>query len=91
LSVELLIVPDCPGRSPAHAQPHAVLNGLGLTDTPILTTMIDIENDAAARGFTGAPSLRRFPFASLGFLTGCSASPAGNEAQPMDGSAASRP
>ncbi|MEO7261736.1 MAG: hypothetical protein ABI047_10845 [Jatrophihabitantaceae bacterium] len=58
LSVELLVVPDCPSRAPAHAQLRAVLDGLGLTDTPILTTVVDSDDAAAARGFTGSPSLR---------------------------------
>lgn len=58
LSIELLVVPDCPSRAPAHAQLRAVLDGLGLTGTPLLTTVIASDDDATARGFTGSPSLR---------------------------------
>lgn len=58
LSVELLVVPDCPSCEPTQRKLRAVLDEFGFSRTVVQTTVIDSEDEAVARGFTGSPSLR---------------------------------
>lgn len=72
MDVELLVVPDCPNEVPAHDLIRTALDELGIRAS-VSTTVIDSEEQARARGFTGSPTFLidgRDPFAHPGAAVG---------------------
>lgn len=55
--IELLVIPDCPYTTLAETLITVALHELGLTRTPVLTTVIETTAEAVRRGFTGSPSI----------------------------------
>jgi len=67
MDVELLVTPDCPNESAAHALLRRALDDVGLAIVPVATSVIDSAEHAARRGFTGSPTILvngRDPFTS---------------------------
>jgi len=57
MDIELLVVPDCPNEPVAAAMLRAALDDVGLTSTTFRTTVIDTQQRAEQRGFTGSPTI----------------------------------
>lgn len=55
--IELLVTPDCPYATLAKALITVTLTELGLSHTPVRTTVIDTTAEAIHRRFTGSPSI----------------------------------
>lgn len=58
VDVELLVVPECPGEAATRDLVRAVLDGSGLSDVGIRTTVVVGPDDAATHRFGGSPSVR---------------------------------
>ena len=56
MDVELLVVAGCPHEAPAVAVIEAALAGAGL-HADVITTVIETEEQAQARAFTGSPTV----------------------------------
>jgi hypothetical protein len=56
MQVELLLVPDCPHAEAAHAAVRAALDEVGLAGLTLEVTVIDSDETARRRGFTGSPT-----------------------------------
>lgn len=72
MDVELLVVPDCPNEVSAYDLTRAALADLDLK-AAVSTTVIDSDEEAQARGFTGSPTFLingRDPFAEPGAAVG---------------------
>ena len=68
MDVELLVVPECPNEAAAYDLTVAALAELDI-DASVSVTVIDTDQQAQARGFTGSPTLLingRDPFAEPG-------------------------
>lgn len=57
MDVELLVVPDCPNESIAAGLLRTALDDVGLGGTTFRTTVIDTQQSADKRGFTGSPTI----------------------------------
>jgi hypothetical protein len=57
MDVELLVVPDCPNESIAAAMLRTALDDVGLPSSTFRTTVIDTQQRAEQRGFTGSPTI----------------------------------
>jgi hypothetical protein len=72
MDVELLVVPDCPHETSAYDLTLAALTELNVTAS-VSVTVIDTDEQAQARGFTGSPTFLiegRDPFAEPGARVG---------------------
>ena len=72
MDVELLVVPDCPNEAVAYDLTRAALADLGVVAS-VSTTVIESDEHAQARGFTGSPMFLvngRDPFAEPGAAVG---------------------
>lgn len=56
VDIELLVVPDCPHEAPALVAIEAALGVAGV-DADVITTVIETEDQARERGFTGSPTV----------------------------------
>lgn len=68
MDVELLVVPECPNEAVADDLIRAALADLGVV-AAVSTTVIESDEQARARGFTGSPTFLidgRDPFAEPG-------------------------
>lgn len=68
MDVELLVVPDCPNEGSAYDLTLAALAELDVSAS-VTTTVIESDEQAHARGFTGSPTFLingRDPFAEPG-------------------------
>lgn len=68
MDVELLVVPECPNEAVADDLIRAALVDLGVV-AAVSTTVIESDEQARARGFTGSPTFLidgRDPFAEPG-------------------------
>lgn len=73
VEIELLVVPECPNEAAAGELIRTVLADLQMTGAAVRTTIIDTEDEARRRGFTGSPTILvngRDPFASADASTG---------------------
>jgi len=73
MDVELLLVPECPNGPAATALLRTALGDAGLTETTIVTTLIDTQHQAEQRGFVGSPTILLDgvdPFADAGRAPG---------------------
>jgi len=57
VDVELLVVPDCPNEQGAARLLRTALDDVGLADVLFTTTVIDTQELAEERGFTGSPTI----------------------------------
>jgi hypothetical protein len=57
VEVELLVIPDCPHDASAHELLRRALDDVGLDGVGIRTTIIDSQELAEQRGFTGSPTI----------------------------------
>jgi hypothetical protein len=57
MDIELLVVPDCPNGPVAAALLRTALDDVGLTGSTFRTTVIDTQQRAEQRGFTGSPTI----------------------------------
>jgi hypothetical protein len=57
MDIELLVVPDCPNGLVAAAMLRTALDDVGLTGSTFRTTVIDTQQRAEQRGFTGSPTI----------------------------------
>jgi hypothetical protein len=72
MDVELLVVPRCPNEASALGLARAALKELDVS-AAVTTTVIESDEQARARGFTGSPSFlinARDPFAKPGAAVG---------------------
>jgi hypothetical protein len=72
MDVELLIVPDCPHERSAYDLTRVALDELDLAAS-VIVTVIETDEQAQARGFTGSPTFLingRDPFAQPGAAVG---------------------
>lgn len=72
MDVELLVVPNCPNEARAHDLTRTALADLGVPAS-VTTTVIESEEQAQARGFTGSPTFLvngTDPFATPGAAVG---------------------
>lgn len=72
MDVELLVVPACPNEIAAYDLIRAALADIGVLAS-MTTTVIDSDEQAQARGFTGSPMFLingRDPFAEPGAVVG---------------------
>ena len=72
MDVELLVVPQCPNEASAIDLTRAALRELDVS-AAVTTTVIESDEQARARGFTGSPSFLingRDPFAEPGAAVG---------------------
>ena len=72
MDVELLVVPDCPNEARAFDVTLVALAELNVTAS-VFVTVIDTDEQARARGFTGSPTFLidgRDPFAEPGATVG---------------------
>ena len=72
MDVELLVVPECPNELSALDLTRAALEELDVSAS-VTTTVIDSDEQAQARGFTGSPMFLvngRDPFAEAGAAVG---------------------
>jgi hypothetical protein len=73
LTVELLVVPDCPNEKAARELIRRALADLQLSGVSVSTTLIADNEEAARRRFIGSPTILlndRDPFAPPGASTG---------------------
>ncbi|MFJ9676727.1 hypothetical protein ACIRP2_01520 [Streptomyces sp. NPDC101194] len=73
MSIELLVVPDCPNTRTASDRLHQELDRLGLHDVTFRTRTLTSQAEAEAAHFTGSPTILidgRDPFAEPGRTTG---------------------
>jgi hypothetical protein len=56
VDVELLVVPECPGADDAREVLRTALDDIGLAETPFSVVIIDTDDSARARRFTGSPA-----------------------------------
>ena len=67
VEIELLVVPECPNEDAAGELIRTALADLSMTNATVRTTVIDTDEEANRRGFTGSPTFLidgRDPFAS---------------------------
>jgi hypothetical protein len=57
VTVELLVVADCPHENAAATLLRTALDELGLTRTAVRTSVIETQLEAEQRGFTGSPTI----------------------------------
>jgi hypothetical protein len=57
MSVELLVMPDCPNEAGAAELLRTALDDIGLRDVQFTTTVIDTQESAEARHFIGSPTI----------------------------------
>lgn len=57
VDVELLVVADCPNEHLAAVLLRTALDDVGLVDVGFATTVIDTQQQAERRGFTGSPTV----------------------------------
>lgn len=57
MSVELLVVPNCPNEARAAGLLRTALDDVGLRDVRFTTTVIDTQESAEARHFIGSPTI----------------------------------
>ena len=57
MDIELLVVPECPNGPVAAALLRTALDDVGLTGSTFRTTVIDTQQRAVQRGFTGSPTI----------------------------------
>lgn len=56
MDIELLVVAECPNERPAADLLRATLDRAGLTRTAFTITVVDSQEEAERRGFTGSPT-----------------------------------
>jgi hypothetical protein len=56
VDVELLLIPECPGSQEASHLLRTALDDIGLGETPFRVAVIDTDDAAKARRFTGSPA-----------------------------------
>jgi hypothetical protein len=57
MHVEVLVIPDCPHAQTTTAVVRRALDELGLTGTPVTTTVVTSHAQAEQLGFVGSPTV----------------------------------
>ena len=57
-AIEMLTWSGCPSHEAAERQLHTILDDLGLSDIPIVTSWIEDDETAEQRRFVGSPTFR---------------------------------